>query len=86
MQHLRIATLLVFGIVALGGVETAWADMVYSFTTLDGAEAYGITDSGQTIEWSPVVGGGVLNADGSFTPINVPGASSTVAYGINNSG
>jgi hypothetical protein len=27
MQHLRIATLLVFGIVTLGGVETAWADV-----------------------------------------------------------
>jgi hypothetical protein len=35
MQHLRIATVLLFGIVAFGGVETAWADVVYSFTTFD---------------------------------------------------
>ena len=51
MQHLRIPTLLVFGIIALGGVETAWADVVYSFTIID-----------------------------------VPGATSTVAFGTNDSG
>jgi hypothetical protein len=46
----------VFGIVALGGVETARADVVYSFfvTTFDdpgasSTHAYGINDSGQIV-------------------------------------
>jgi hypothetical protein len=61
VQHLRIATVLLFGIVALGGVKTAWADVVYSFTTIDvpGAtvtRAYGINDSGRI--------------SGSYTDIN----------------
>jgi probable HAF family extracellular repeat protein len=122
MQHLRIATRLVFGIVALGGVETAWADVVYSFTTLDvpgaspgSTSANGINNSGQIVGTSSlgpflytggtfttiagttnalgindsgqiVTGGGVLNADGSFTPINFPGAEVTSSLGINNSG
>jgi hypothetical protein len=61
MQHLRIATVLLFGIIVLAGVETAWADVVYSYTTIDvpgatGTAPYGINEGGQV-----VVGSGVLN-------------------------
>ena len=49
------------------------------FTTLPGT-ATGINNSGQ------IVGSFGLYSGGSFTPINVPGASSTAAIGIDNSG
>ena len=56
MQHLRIASLLLFGMVVFGGVKTAVADVQYSFTTIDvpGAlpgttSANGINDSGQIV-------------------------------------
>src|SRR5215467_3687354 len=35
VQHLRIHSLLLFGMVVFGGVETAMADVQYSFTTID---------------------------------------------------
>jgi probable HAF family extracellular repeat protein len=82
-----------FGIVAFGGVETAWADVVYSFTTIDvpGASytvAQGINDSGQIVGWynSTGRGYGFLDTGGSLTTIDVPGAIGTEAYGINDSG
>jgi probable HAF family extracellular repeat protein len=126
VQHLRIATLLLFGMVVFGGVQTAMADVQYSFTPIDVpggffTTAWGINNSGQIVGFYDTLpppglvfrgfldtdgtfstmdlaafgindsgqiaaGSGVLNADGSFTPINVPGASSTTAFGINNSG
>jgi hypothetical protein len=81
VQHLRIATVLLFGIVALGGVETAWADVVYSFTTIDvpgasGTNAYEINDSGQIVG-SYSARDGFLDSNGMFTTIDVPGATTT---------
>jgi uncharacterized membrane protein len=95
MQHLRIATLLLFGIVVFGGVQTAWADVVYSFTTIDvpgatSTSAIGINDSGQIVGgFYDATGnhGFFLDVGGSFTTFDVPSASSeTIADGINNSG
>ena len=84
MQHLRIATRLLFGIVALAGVQTAWADVVYSFTTIDvpgsfSINALGTNDSGQIVgAYFEAPGGGTFNhgflyTDGSFTTIPAPG-------------
>jgi probable HAF family extracellular repeat protein len=95
MHHLRIATLLLFGIVALGGVKTAWADVVYSFTTFDPPGSArttlnGINDSGQIVGYynnpGPGNANGFLYSNGSFTTIDVPGANYTDAWGISNSG
>jgi uncharacterized membrane protein len=94
MQHLRIATLLLCGIVALAGVDTAWADVVYSFTTIDvpgasSTSAYGINDSSQIVGDyydSTGMSHGLVDTGGSFTTIDVPGGSYSHAYGINDSG
>jgi hypothetical protein len=61
----------VFGIVALGGVEPAWADVVYSFTTIDvpgaggaGPQAHEINDSGQIVGQNPATTQGFLYTGG----------------------
>ena len=56
MKNSRIVTLATFAMVVFGGVETAFADSIYSFTTIDvpgatgGTSANGINNSGQ-ISW-----------------------------------
>jgi len=74
--------------VVFGGVETAFADTIYSFTTIDVpsatmTNAFGINNSGQIVGVSSSRG---FLYTGSFTTIDVPGANSTNAYGINSSG
>jgi probable HAF family extracellular repeat protein len=94
MQHLRIATVLLFGIVVFGSVETAFADNAYTFTRFDvpGSTvtcAFGINDSGQIVGalYDGTTYHGFLYSGGSFTTIDVPGATgNTAANGINNSG
>jgi probable HAF family extracellular repeat protein len=94
MQHLRITSLLWFGLVVFGSVQTAMADVQYSFTTIDvpapvpDTYALGINDSGQVVGYYTSNAGdrGFLYTAGSFTTINVPGAIGTRAYGINDSG
>ena len=62
MQHLRIASLLLFGMVVFGGVKTAAADVQYLLTIFDvpGAvpgttSAFGINDSGQIVGFLEVL-------------------------------
>ncbi|MGZ3557694.1 MAG: hypothetical protein ACXU97_01170 [Thermodesulfobacteriota bacterium] len=56
----------------------------YSFTTVDvpGCPAFGGVNNSDTI----VTWAGVIDAGGNINPINVPGASSTTVWGINDSG
>jgi probable HAF family extracellular repeat protein len=72
-----------FAMVASGGVQTAWADVVYSFSTIDvpgaspgSTSAYGINNSGQIVGdifiGTPFGNQGFLYSDGNFTFINVP--------------
>jgi probable HAF family extracellular repeat protein len=83
-----------FAMAVFGGVETAFADSIYSFTSIDvpGASftyAHGINDSGQIVGGFDDATGtahGFLDTGGSFTTIDVPGATNTFANGINNSG
>src|SRR5215469_7058307 len=93
----RIVHLAMFALVVIGGVETAFADSLYSFTTIDVprltfpfTSAGGINDSGQIVgsfySARDVAHGYFLDVDGSFTTIDAPGASLTIAGGINNSG
>jgi hypothetical protein len=64
-------------------VKTAWADVVYSFTTIDvpgatgGTSANGINNSGQIVgSFSDASGShGFIDTGGSFTTIDVPGAT-----------
>jgi len=54
MKNSRIVTLATFAMVVFGGVETAFANPSYSFTTIDGPEGYdtalyGINNSGQIV-------------------------------------
>src|SRR5215471_7390242 len=97
MKRPRIVQLALFAALALGGSETAVADVVYSFTTFNapgatgfGTNAFGINNSGQIVGLFYDAGNtathGFLDTGGSFTTINVPGATSTYAYGINDSG
>src|SRR4029077_5937652 len=55
-----------------------------------GTQAFGINDSGQIVGSFFDAGNtkthGFLDTGGSFTTIDVPGATNTNAYGINNSG
>jgi probable HAF family extracellular repeat protein len=93
MQHLRIATLLLFGML-WGGAKAARAD--YVFTTIDIGGLFtntypeGINDNGQIAGTYVSVSGqqGFFYTDGSFTVFDVAGAnpSSTEAHGINASG
>jgi hypothetical protein len=89
MKSPRIVLLAMFAMAVSGGVETASADTIYSFTTVDvpGAGvtyAWGINDSGQIVGASSL--GAFLDTGGSFTTIDVPGVSETTAFGINDSG
>jgi probable HAF family extracellular repeat protein len=87
MESPRIVQLALLGMVVFGGVETAFADAVYSFTTIDvpGAtdtSAWGINDSGQIVGYHIGVDGldhGFLYSGGAFTTINYPGATDTFA-------
>jgi uncharacterized membrane protein len=95
MKNSRIVTLATFAMIVFGGVETAFADPSYSFTTIDApvpgfTTANGINDSGQIVgifySARNVAHGFFLDVGGNFTTIDAPGASLTLAYGINNSG
>jgi probable HAF family extracellular repeat protein len=80
--------------VVFSGVQTAVADVLYSFTTIDppgatNTSAHGINNSGQIagiFQDSSSANYGFLYSAGSFTTINVPGATNISANGINDSG
>src|SRR6516164_9805057 len=79
-EESRIVQLTMCAMVVFGGVGTAFADTIYSFTTIDvpgagGTETRGINDSGQIVGESSL--GAFVDTGGTFTLINVPGASST---------
>ena len=81
MKNSRIVTLATFAMVVFGGVETAFASMLYSFTTIDvpGASccttvANGINDSGQIVGWFEGPGEGAFLA----TPVATPEPSSSL--------
>jgi probable HAF family extracellular repeat protein len=95
MKTSRLVHLAMFAMAVFGGVETASANPIYSFTTINvpgsfpnSVVASGINDSGQ------IVGGfndslgthGFLDTGGSFTTIDVPFGGITFASGINDSG
>ena len=94
MKSPRIVHLAMFAMAVFGGVETAFADSIYSFTIIDppgavSTNANGINDSSQVVGdfWDGLNNHGfLLDTSGSITTIDVPGASSTIAVGINNSG
>ena len=94
MKNSRIVTLATFATIVFGGVETAFANPSYSFTTIDVPGAVdtgpsGINDSGQIVggfDDGRVGHGFLLDTSGSITTIDVPGATSTGASGINDSG
>jgi hypothetical protein len=95
MKNSRIVTLATFAMVVFGGMETAFANPSYSFTTIDvpGASfftsALGINSSGQIVGgFGDATGthGYFLDVGGRFTTIDVPGAALTLAVGINDSG
>src|SRR5215471_3735852 len=86
--------LAMFAMAVFGGVETAFADSIYSFTTIDvpgalSTSVFGINDSGQIVGdfWDGLNGHGfLLDTSGSITTIDVPGAWATRASGINDNG
>jgi len=97
MDNSRIVQSAVFAMFVFGGVKTAFAGTIYSFTTFNapgasgfGTNAYGINDSGQIVgsffDAGNTTTHGFVNTGGSFTTIDVPGATRTAAYGINHSG
>ncbi|MBV8845636.1 MAG: hypothetical protein JO307_22755 [Bryobacterales bacterium] len=96
MKSSRMVQLAIFAMVVFCGTETAFANPIYSFTTIDvpGASetfAGGINNSGQIVGSFNVFGTlmthGFLDINGSFTTIDFPGATgATNAYGINNTG
>jgi probable HAF family extracellular repeat protein len=101
MDNSRIVRLALCAMAVFGGVETAFADLVYSFTTISypGAlvtRASGINDSGQIVGSFDDAAGithGFLYSRGSFTEIDDPSAScpfvrpcGTSPSGINSSG
>jgi uncharacterized membrane protein len=85
-----------FGMVVFGGVQTAVADALYSFTNIDvpgatGTKAYGINDSGQIVgtysgSFPCMYTCSFLYSGGIFTQLIPPGAGIIQAYGINDSG
>jgi len=83
-----------FAMAVFGGVETAFADSIYSFTTIDvpgalSTGASGINDSGQIVGgfWDGLNGHGFfLDVGGSSTAIDAPRAGETFAVWINSSG
>jgi probable HAF family extracellular repeat protein len=96
MNKSRIVQSALFAMLAFGVVNTAFAGPIYSFATFNapgasgfGTSAFGINDLGQIVGLLWDAGNkthGFVNTGGSFTTIDVPGASSTAAYGINDSG
>jgi len=77
VPHLRIATLLLIGMLVGGKAAIAG----YVFTTIDSPDlfdttAWGINDSGQIVGNSG--GSGFLDTGGSFTTIHFPGAYRTL--------
>jgi probable HAF family extracellular repeat protein len=96
MKSSRIVQLAIFAMLVFGGVETAFADIAYSFTTIDvpGArdtQTLGINDSDQIVgRFVDATGAhGFVDTGGSFTAIDVPGnpgSAGIAATGINNSG
>jgi hypothetical protein len=84
MKASRIVRLAMFVMIVFGGVETALAESIYSFTTIDApgfgygtTQAFGINNSGQIVGSNSV--GGFVYKDGSFTV-------APAACGINNRG
>src|SRR5215469_10479957 len=84
-----------FAMIVFGGVETAFADTIYSFTTIDGPGANGITaasginDSGQIVGYfqDAVQFHGFLATGGSLTIFDNPAEGWwTEAFGISNNG
>jgi len=93
----QIVHLAMFAMVVSGGVETAVADTIYSFTTIDGpvgydTNAHGINNSGQIVGGFSSLGAsihGFLYTGGSFTILDSPREGAAIfneAHGINNSG
>jgi probable HAF family extracellular repeat protein len=89
VPHLRIPTLLLFGM--LCGGKAAIAD--YLFTTIDvpgviNTFATGMNNNGQIVGYYDDGTGdhGFLYTAASFTTIDVPGATNTFAAGINDNG
>jgi len=91
MNNSRIVQSAMFAMFVFGGVETAFADPIYSFNTFNapgatgfGTNAFGINDSGQIVGFFFDAGNttthGFVDTGGSFTTL--PG----FATGINNSG
>ena len=87
-EESRRVQLAIFAMVVFGGVETAFADIQYSFTTIDfpgaqlfGTTANGINDSGQIVgSFNAATGGHGFLA----TPASVPEppSSFTLATGL----
>jgi hypothetical protein len=97
MKSTWIVQLAMFAMLVFGGVETAFADTIYSFTTIDVPGANGITaasginDSGQIVGYfrDALAFHGFLDTGGSFTTIDAPDEDFelyTSVGGINNSG
>jgi probable HAF family extracellular repeat protein len=86
--------LAMFAMAVFGGVETAFANPIYSFTTIDGpgahdTNAYGINNSGQIVGVFDDISHGFLYTGGNFTILDGPSESRAMyneANGINNSG
>lgn len=89
MQRLTPAATALFGVVALSAVRPARAQS-YAFTVLDVpgvsgyTQAFGVNASGQVVGYSSL--GGFLYSGGTYTSIDVPGASFTTPFGINAGG
>lgn len=90
----KISTVLIALILALGALSNANADS-YTFTTLycpgaaQGTVAFGINDAGTVVgmyEDSSSSQHGFVWSNGTYTPLNYPGGTSTFAQGINNTG
>ena len=100
MKTPRFVQLAMLAMLVFGGAETAVADPIYSYTTINvpgvnGIDPHGINSSGQIVGsfvppgCSPMTPcrSGFLYADGVFTVIDDPHASHlTYATGINDSG
>jgi probable HAF family extracellular repeat protein len=94
MNSGRLLKLAMCAFAVLGGAETLWADIQYTFTNIDvpGAAstyAYGINNSGQVVGnylVHNIDDHGFLYSAGNFTTIDFAGAYITQPYGINDRG
>jgi probable HAF family extracellular repeat protein len=97
MQNSQSVQLAMFAMIVFGGVETALANPIYSFTTIDVPGANGITaasginDNGQIVGYfrDALAFHGFLDTGDSFTTLDGPDECFglfTEAYGINNIG